>query len=193
MRRSPPPLLAAAAFLSAFSVTHNFYGATSLAIFFTLAVWAAWLANPGWSVIGRAVAIAALAYGLCAFWLTPSYLRITMQDLHWVSEPASRPWPIAAAAAMLAVFVLSYSFTKGHPGAMWAVFITGSTTLLGFYVLPFFYFGAAVVGNPGRLLPEFDLSCIFVFAAVVSCIFRIPKLRPVAVPALLLPSPPARK
>src|SRR5260370_7545716 len=102
-----------------------------------------------------------------------------------------RSGQLAGAAAMVAFFVLSYRFDKGNPGAMWAVFITGSTTLLGFYVLPFFYFGAAVVANPGRLLPEFDLSCIFVFAAVVSCIFRIPKLRPVAdAPpfALFLPS-----
>ncbi len=80
LRRSSPALVAAAALLAALSVTHNFYGATSLAIFFALAVWAAWLANPRWSVIVRAVVIAVLAFGLCAFWLTPSFLELTVEQ-----------------------------------------------------------------------------------------------------------------
>ena len=191
LRNPKPALLGLAALLAALAVTHNFYGATSLAIFFTLAVWAAWLANPGWAVILRAAAIVALAYGLCAFWLTPSYIRLTLQNLHWVSEPTSVPWRIAAVAAMLVFFALSYRFARRRPGATWAVFITGSATILSFYVLPFFYFGDAVAANPGRLLPELDLACILIFVAVVVRIWQVPRLRALAVLAVVVAFLPA--
>ncbi|HTQ56258.1 MAG TPA: methyltransferase domain-containing protein [Bryobacteraceae bacterium] len=180
LRKGSPVWMGIAGLLAALAVTHNFYGATSLAIFFSLVLWVAWLAHPGKAVILRAAAIAALAYGLCAFWLTPSFLELTLRNLHWVSEPTSRPWRIATGVAMLAFFALSYRYARRRPEATWLVFVIGSVTLLSFYVLPYFYFNQAVVANPGRLLPELDLAYIFLFALIVTRMWSTRRLRAVA-------------
>ncbi len=100
---------------------------------------------------------------------------------------------MAAAGAMLVFFLLSYKFARGRATAAWTVFISGSAILLGFYVLPYFYFGAGVVANPGRLLPEFDLACIFVFAAIVSRMLRHAKFRRVAWVLLIVAFLPAAR
>ena len=76
--------LACAAVFSAAVVANNFYGATALAIFYPILVFSLWVTQGGWQVLVRALAIPALAYGLCAFWLTPSYLRITRQNMRCI-------------------------------------------------------------------------------------------------------------
>ena len=53
-----------------------------------------------------ALAIPLLAYGLTAFWLSPSYLRITLHNMQYVSERGS-PWSAAAAVAVLAAVGLA--------------------------------------------------------------------------------------
>ena len=64
----------------------NFYGATALAIFYPVLVWSLWVTHRDNRIWLRAASIPALAYGLSAFWLTPSYLRITIENLQYVSS-----------------------------------------------------------------------------------------------------------
>src|SRR4051794_577840 len=77
MRKNNPVWLAVAGIAAALVVTNNFYGATALAILFPILAWACFLAQPGIKLLSSFAGIAALAYGLPAWWLVPSYLKVT--------------------------------------------------------------------------------------------------------------------
>ena len=67
-------------------VSNNFYGATALVVFFPLLVWSFWITRQDKAIRVPALAIPALTYGLTAFWLVPSYLKVTADNLKYVSE-----------------------------------------------------------------------------------------------------------
>src|SRR5215813_4628385 len=71
-----PAAMAAAAICCALVVSNNFYGAVALAMSYPILAWSLWITHrPNWLWL-RAAVIPALAYGLTAFWLSPSYLRV---------------------------------------------------------------------------------------------------------------------
>ncbi len=88
-RRSPGALALAAVFCALVTLT-NFYGATALAVFYPILVWSVWVTYRERAIWLRALIIPALAYALTAFWLTPSYFRITLYNLRYVSPPGNR-------------------------------------------------------------------------------------------------------
>ena len=156
--------LAAAALFSALVALTNFYGATALAIFYPVLAWSLSIADRERRVWLRAFAIPALAYGFAAFWLTPSYLRITILNLRWVALPANR-WAIVPVLVAAAIFIpLSLRAASGKPNRAYAVFLSGSLLFMGLFVLGDFYFDLHFAGNPKRLVPELDL--IIILAAV---------------------------
>ena len=191
LRNRRPVMLALTSLLAALAVSHNFWGATALAIFFALAVWAAWLVDPGWPVFLRAAAIVALAYGLCAYWLTPSYLSITASNLHWVSAEKTSSGKVIPIVAVLLFAVASYRFAYRRSGAMWWVFISGAATVFASYVLPYYYFKSVAGALPGRLVPELDIALILVFAAIVFRMWKSRKFRAAAAVAVVLAFVPA--
>lgn len=160
LRRWNPAATALAALLSAAAVSTNFYGATALGLLFPVLVWSVWITQREARIWLRALAIPALAYGLSAFWLTPSYLRITVENLRYVSSPGNA-WSVAllglAVAAFLAVS-LRAAFRK--PDWAYSIFISGGLLVLGLNVLGHYYFNFRIVGEPGRLVPELDLALI---------------------------------
>ncbi|MCC6539121.1 MAG: hypothetical protein IT162_16335 [Bryobacterales bacterium] len=168
LRRGHRTALVLAAIFSAVVVANNFYGATALAIFFPLLVWAVALAeNDAW-VAARAAAIAALAYGLTACWLTPSYLRVTLENMRLVSQPG-HTWSIVLEIAVLAVFAaISWRWARGRAERAWTVFVAGSLARISLYVLGHYYLGFRTLGEPERLCPEFDqfvvLAAVTAFA-----------------------------
>jgi hypothetical protein len=167
LRRWRPVALAAAGALSALAVATNFYGATALAIFFPTMAWAVWAGERNWRVWLRAAGIAALAYGLCAFWLTPSYVKITLVNLQWVSQPG-HTWSLVLALVALALYCgISLLLGKGNRGREWTVFAVGAALFLGLDVLGFYYLGFRVAGEPARLVPELDLALILLFVEVI--------------------------
>ena len=166
LRRGKTAHLAGAAFLSALVVSNNFYGATALAILFPVLVWSVWLAEQDKLVWLRAVAVAGLAWQLTAFWLTPSYLRITLRNMKLVSHPGNA-WSVALALVVALVYcVVSYRFARGKPERAWPAFAAGAFALMGLNVLGHYYTGFRVMGEPERLVPELDLVLIFAAAAV---------------------------
>jgi len=158
-RRRPASLAAAALFCALVALT-NFYGATALAIFYPILVWSVWVTSRDNHVLLRAAAIPVLTYGLSAFWLTPSYLRITIENLQWVSAPGNR-WSMVLLLAAAALFLLvSLRAASGEPRRAYTVFVSGCLLFLGLNVLGHFYFDFRVIGEPGRLVPELDLALI---------------------------------
>jgi hypothetical protein len=159
-------------------VSNNFYGATALAIWFPVLVWAVWLAEWDHRVWLRAAAIAVLAYGLTALWLTPSYVRVTIENLKLVSEPGNN-WSRAAAVAFAAALgAITWRVAKGRPGRAWPVFVWGSLACFSLNVLGNHFFRFRVAGEPLRLVPELDLAIILAVVEVVRWLWRLrPRLR----------------
>lgn len=177
VRQWRPAALVAAGLLCALVVMHNFYGATALAITFPILIWSVWVGELKATIWLRAAAIAVLACGLCAPWLTPSYIRITLVDMQWVSQPGNPPLQIVFALAVLTYCAFSYRLGRHRPERMWAVFVTGLLLVIGIDVLGYYYFNARVFGEGHRLAPEFDLAVILAGVEIVRRGWTRPRLR----------------
>jgi len=163
LRSRRPAALAGAGVAAALVVSHNFYGATALAMFFPLMVWAIWVTHPDRAVWLRAAGIVLLACGLVAWWLTPSFIQLTLRNLELVARPG-QAWSYALLGALAALWAgLSWRFLRGRQAWAWALFVAGCVVFLSLYVLGHYAFGFMVWGEPGRLLPELDL--VFIMAA----------------------------
>ncbi len=163
VRRNNPAWLGAAAVAAAIVVTNNFYGLTALAILFPILAWVSFAVQPNRRVLLSFGAIAALAYGLTAWWLVPSYLRVTSRNLKLVAEPGNL-WSfvilIVLLAAYLAItFKLAPAVKSTYPLFVWSGFL-----FLSLYVLGRMFSHFQVAGDAIRLVPEFDL--FFILAAV---------------------------
>jgi hypothetical protein len=160
------------AVFSALVVSNNFYGATALAIFFPILVWAVAIAECDAWVLARGTAIGALAYGLTAFWLTPSYLHVTLENMKLVSQPG-HTWSIVLEIVVMAVFMaLTWRLAKGRPERAWTVFAAGSFIRIALYVLGHHYIDFRTIGEPHRLCPEFDQFFIILAVTVMAWLWH---------------------
>ncbi len=177
MMRGRRAAIALSGILCAAIAANNFYGAVALALFFAILAWSVWLETRRWEVWARAAAIAAIAYGLCAFWLTPSYIRITNENLLWVAEPPT-PWRTPLALAFAAAFLaVSFFAARRTRNPAWPVFIFGSACAFSALVLSSYYWNFNVAGNAKRLAPEMDLAMLLVLAFLVTWAWERPRLR----------------
>jgi MFS family permease len=139
-------------------VANNFYGATALALLYPMLVWAFFLRDRSRGLLAIAVAIPLIAFGLCASWLTPSYLRVTMRNLSLVSEPGNLPSVIAFAMLMGLYATLSWRRLRDANG--WTLFVASSAGLMCFYILGRRWLHVQIAGETTRLYPELDLVLI---------------------------------
>jgi hypothetical protein len=158
-RRKTTDLALAAVFCAAV-VAHNFYGATSLAIFYSILVWSMWVTRRKAEVLARAVAIPVLTYGLEAVWLTPSYLKITSANLKLVAPPANAPSIWIGVGVALVFAAASWLWASSRPDRAWQTFVYGSTLCFSLIVLGYNYFHLQISGDPFRVVPELDLTLI---------------------------------
>jgi hypothetical protein len=169
--------LAGAALLCALTVSNNFYGATALALFFPLMAWSVWVGQRRASMWVTAAAIPVLAYLLCAFWLTPSFLAVTMRNLEIVARPGTFGARLVALAVVALFGLVSFRWGRGRPDRTWLIFALGSVVVFSLFVLGYYYFGFLLIGDALRLIPEFDLAVILVFVELVRRLWQLPKLR----------------
>jgi hypothetical protein len=166
--------LACAAIFSAAVVANNFYGATALAIFYPTLVFSMWVAHQDRRMLARALAIPALAYGLCAFWLTPSYVRITRQNMVYVSQPGNA-WSAGLAVLVAMVFAAAaWKLARGKPERAWVTFCAGCGVALSLLVAGGLLFNFRVAGEPVRLVPELDLVYILLAVTFVAWLWKRP-------------------
>jgi hypothetical protein len=162
-----PAALAAAALFSAAVASNNFYGATALAVFYPILVWSFWITRPAdqsQRILAPALAIPVLAYGLTAFWLVPSYFKVTAENMKYVSEHGTT-WSIWIGAIVAIAFALATDrWARGKPQRTWAVFTGGSAVFFSLNVLGNNFFNFRIAGEPSRLAPELDL--VYVLGAV---------------------------
>ena len=167
-----PAALALAALFSALVVSHNFYGATALALLFPILVWSLWITRQEGGVWLRAAAVVGLSYGLVAFWFTPSYCWITMENLKVVAHEGNA-WSIWVALGAVAAFLLlTRRWAKGKPEAAYAVFVWGAFAFLALNTLGDYWLEFRVIGESRRLVPELDLAMILLAALGLGKLWR---------------------
>lgn len=164
----------AAALVTAGVVSNNFYGAVALASFYPVLVWAFWITRQDKRIVMPAIAIPLLGYGLTAFWLVPSYFKVTAENMKYVSEHGTT-WSIWVAVAVAVAFaVATDKLARGKAERTWEVFVAGSVVFYTLNVLGNHYFNFRISGEPMRLLPELDM--IYIIAAVL--LLRLMWLQP---------------
>jgi SAM-dependent methyltransferase len=160
LRRRRPGQLALAAIFCALTALTNFYGATALAILYPILVWSLWVVGRDRAIWLRALAIPAIAYGLAAFWLTPSYLQITLVNLRYVSIPGNRHSVLLMIGTIVLFGAGSLRMAGRRPRLAYATFVAGALIILGLDVLGNYYINFRVLGEPIRLVPELDMWMI---------------------------------
>jgi hypothetical protein len=173
-----PGSMALAAIFCAAVVSNNFYGATALTMFYALVLWSFWVTRRDVRMALPAITIPALAYGLTAFWLVPSYFRITVRNMKYVSEPPTA-WSFWVALAVAVAFAFATNRLARHrPERTWAVFVAGCVVFFSLDVLGHYYFNFRVAGEPGRLVPELDMVLILAVLTVLEWLWRRPGRAP---------------
>jgi len=124
-------------------------------------VWSFWLTRGERSrTLIAALAIPVLAYGLTAFWLSPSYLRVTLRNMAYVSNPGSA-WSVELAAVVAVAYgFATYKLAARRKARTWAVFVIGALVVFTLDVAGNHFWNFRVMGEPGRLVPELDLVLI---------------------------------
>lgn len=175
-----PLALAGAAFCCAIVVSNNFYGATALTIFYSVLVWSVYITHLDWRVWVRAVVIAALAYGLCAFWLVPSYIDITLSNMQFVSATGNMWSRWVALAFVVGFMLLSDELARGRRDRAYLVFLLGSFGAYAVIVLGNHFLDFRILGEPSRLFPELDLVALLLAAELLRRLWHVPWRWPVA-------------
>jgi hypothetical protein len=182
-----PWAIALAALCCAGVVSTNFYGATALAVFYPVMVWSLWITRLEKRILAPAIAIPVLACGLTAFWLVPSYIKVTTENMIYVSQHGTT-WSIWLAVAVTVVFALASDWlARGKPERAWGVFVAGCVVLFSLNVLGNYYFNFRVAGEPLRLLPELDTIYIMAIVLILKWMWDRPgiALRGVAIVLVL--------
>jgi hypothetical protein len=160
-RRGKLWTVAAAAFCSALVITDNLYGAYALGIFFPVLVWSEYVSSPRSAVRSRALAIVFLAAGLCAWWLTPSFLKLTSRNLMLVALPGNHWSEFYGAFIALAFGAVSWWAGRTRKVSAWSLFVAGSLLFFAVDVLGQAWFDFRITGEPKRFVPELDIVVIF--------------------------------
>jgi hypothetical protein len=153
-----------AALLSAAVVSTNFYGATALAVFYPILVWSFWVTRRERRMATPVILIPVAAYGLTAFWLVPSYFRITAENMRFVASPGNA-WSAGSAAALVATYMaLTWRLANRRTERTWAVFLAGCVTFFSLNVAGNYFFHFRITGEPHRWIPELDV--VYVLGAI---------------------------
>ena len=139
----------------ALTVTINFYGLTAVAMTMPLLVLACLLEKPDWRIVRDASLIAILGWALTAWWLTPSYVRVTARNLHLV-QPVENSWS-RPVLALLVIAYLGLSAALKRRVSAYSFFIWSGAGWFSVYILGFAWFGFQVAGDSQRMVPEMDL------------------------------------
>jgi len=156
----------------ALTVTINLYGLTAIAITMPLLLWACLLERPDWRMVRDGVFIGVLAWGLTAWWLVPSYVKVTSRNLYLVS-PAGNSWSFPVLIALLVIYLAVSLVVRRLPRfSAYAFFIWSTLGWLAAYILGFQWFGFQVAGNPIRLIPEMDVFAVLCFVQLAGVVWR---------------------
>jgi hypothetical protein len=177
--------IAAAALSCALVVSNNLYGALALGIFFPVLVWSVHVSGkPDFPVWRRATFIVLLTAGLCAWWLTPSFIRLTARNLMLVALPGNRWSEFAGVLIALAFAAVAWWAGRVARFSAWSVFVAGSVLFFGVEVLGQAWFHFRITGEPLRFVPEFEIVVILAAVEGIRRLWTIRRWAAIAVAAL---------
>ncbi|HEY1338803.1 MAG TPA: hypothetical protein VGF59_14905 [Bryobacteraceae bacterium] len=166
--------IALAGIFCAAVASNNFYGATALAVLYPVLVWSFWITRQDRQILAPAIAIPAIAYGLTAFWLVPSYFKVTAQNMKFVAEHGTT-WSVWVALVFAVAFAVTTDrFAKNKPERTWTVFIAGCALFFSVNILGNYFFGFRVTGEPSRLVPELDMIYIIGVVTILAWMWNRP-------------------
>ena len=176
LERWRPVCIVLAAISCAMVVSNNFYGATALAMFLPLAIWCLYIALDDFKVFYRAALICILGYGLTAMWLTPSFLKITLRNMQFVSQPGN-PWSKVVAAVSIVAFVaLTHYKFRGRREWTYRLLVFSALYFFCLNVLGQYFWNFRVIGEPLRLVPELDLAILLACVVGVQWLWDRPRM-----------------
>jgi hypothetical protein len=169
-----PAWIGLAAIGGAVVISTDFSGATALVTFYCILVWSLWITHQDKRIVKPAVAMIGLSFGLTSFWLVPSNLVISAQNMKFLGTHGTT-WSIWFTVAIaIAYALLSDRFAIGRPERAWAVFTTGCALFFSLNVLANFYLKFRIAGEPIRLVPELDLAIILFGATLLHFMWNRP-------------------
>ncbi|HEV8145367.1 MAG TPA: hypothetical protein VGP79_03260 [Bryobacteraceae bacterium] len=181
--RSMAALLACAA-ASAAVVSASVYGGAALLVLSAIAVWAIALDQTDRSIWKHCALIVALTYGLCAWWLTPTFLLRNLANLRLITPPGNSGSRWFGIVILVVMLVVLWRFAGRWSGRAWPIFLGTAIVLFLISTVGAKLYGFRIVGEPMRFLPELDLLLILPLAEAVRMLASI--RRRFAVAAVLL-------
>jgi hypothetical protein len=169
-----PISLALAGISCAMVVSNNFYGATSLAILYPILIWSLYVTHRDITIWIRAAMIPAIAYGLTAFWLVPSYLRITLENMQFVSTQGNLWSRWVALAFVIGFVLLSDHLARGRRDQAYFTFLCGAVAAFIVNSVGNHYLDFRIIGEPARLFPELDMLIILLFVELLRRFWSVP-------------------
>ncbi len=159
-----PVSLVLAIISCAMVVSNNFYGATSLAMLFPLLLWSIYVTHRDVTVWIRGALIPPLAWGLTAFWLVPSYLKVTLDNMQFVSSQGNLWSKWVALGFVIGFVLLSDHFIRGKKSLCYLVFLVGAVAWFCVNTIGNHYLDFRIIGEPARLFPELDMLILLLLA-----------------------------
>ena len=184
LRRRSLAALAGCAIASAVVVSNNLYGADALAVFFAIAVWSIWLSVRDRSIWLRSAAIVVLTYGLCAWWFTPSFVKLTARNLMLVSLPGNTWSKVLGLVVAAAFLLISWRLARSRPHCAWPVFLGGSLLFFALVVLGEKWFGFRIAGDSKRFISELDLLLVLGLVEAIRLLSSVRRWLAIAVVAV---------
>lgn len=162
--------IALACLSGAVVAANSLTGAAVLVLLLPVMLWSLYVTHLDSQIWNRSAAIAALTWGLSAFWLVPSMMKTSIGNTQWLS-PGGTTWPLWIALACCVVFVLvTNAKFRGRADLAYLLFLSGVAFGFALNVIGYYYFGFQLAGAPMHLAPELDLFLILLAA---ECLRRL--------------------
>jgi hypothetical protein len=173
LKRRSMPMLSLCAAACAFVVSASLYAGIALAILSAIVACSVALEERNRVLLRYCALLAALTFGLCAWWLTPSFIKLVASNLNLVTSPGNTWSRWLGATIAVAILIVTWKYAAKMPRRAWPIFLGGATLIFGLIVVANKLVGFRIAGEPMRFLPELDLLLVLVLAEGVHFLWTI--------------------
>ncbi len=162
--------VALACLAGAVVAANSLTGTAMLVVLLPAMVWSLYVTHLDPRIWKRGAGIAALTWGVSAFWLVPSMVTTSVTNTQWLS-PGGTTWSLWIALLCCVAFVLITNATlRGRGDLAYLLFLSAAAFGFALHVIGYNYFGFQLAGAPMHLAPELDLFLILLAA---ECLRRL--------------------
>lgn len=128
------------------------------------------LGEPGRKLIS-AFAVAAIAYGLSAFWLNISFVKASMGFGNPSGNPLDQPNPVLLLIVGMPVAGICYLMFSGKPQRQKLFIPAAWFAIFGAIVFGQYQFGLNLVPQPNRYAPELNMAAVILGAILFTAVY----------------------